>query len=214
LQDAEGKEASPQPPYNASLVNDVAAFVLAGGESRRMGRDKALIEVNGRTLLARMLETVGAVTSSVQVVGSPAKYGAFAPVVPDIYPERGPLGGIHAALRASSHELNLVVGVDLVHVTADLVRYLVGLAQGSTAVVTVPRAAGYLQPLCAVYRRAFAALAGEALELGRNKVDALYDRCAVRVIEEAELRTAGFDPAVFTNVNTPENLEAARRHLE
>ena len=80
-------------------VAEVSAFILAGGKSTRMGADKAFVLLKGRTLLARMLEAARSLTSHVRIVGDPAKYGAFAPVVHDIFPACGPLGGIHAALR-------------------------------------------------------------------------------------------------------------------
>ena len=90
---------------------DVAAFVLAGGKSTRMGSDKAFVMLEGRTLLTRALELARTVSDNVRIVGSAEKFAAFAPVVEDVFRECGPLGGIHAALRASSAELNLMLAV-------------------------------------------------------------------------------------------------------
>src|ERR1700722_20940618 len=93
--------------------SDVAAFILAGGKSTRMGTDKAFVMLEGRTLLARALEVARAVTAEVRIVGDPEKFAAFAPVVKDAFPGCGPLGGIHAALRASTAELNLMLAADV-----------------------------------------------------------------------------------------------------
>src|SRR6267378_5266072 len=79
---------------------DVTAFILAGGKSTRMGTDKAFAALDGRTLLARALDLARSVAPDVRVVGDAAKFAAFAPVVEDVFRDCGPLGGIHAALRA------------------------------------------------------------------------------------------------------------------
>jgi molybdopterin-guanine dinucleotide biosynthesis protein A len=188
---------------------DVAAFVLAGGKSTRMGSDKAFVMLDGRTLLERALELARSVANDVRVVGETEKFAALAPVVEDVFRECGPLGGIHAALRASAAELNLMLAVDVPFVPAALLRYLVARARGSDAIATVPRAAGW-QPLCAVYRREFGDVAEKALRAGRYRINALFAEVRVQAIEEEELALAGFAASSFRNLNTPEELEAAR----
>ena len=190
-------------------VPGVAAFILAGGKSTRMGADKAFVMLDGCTLLAKALELAHAVTADVRVVGEAAKFAAFAPVVEDVFRERGPLGGIHAALRASAAELNLVLAVDVPFVTGPLLRYLIARARRSGAVVTLPRAGVGWQPLCAVYRREFADVAEKALREGRYKIDALFDAAQTQGIDEAELGAAGFTPGMFRNLNTREELAKA-----
>jgi molybdopterin-guanine dinucleotide biosynthesis protein A len=193
------------------LTADVAAFVLAGGKSTRMGSDKAFEMLAGPTLLARALELARTVTSNVRIVGSAEKFAAFAPVVEDVFRGCGPLGGIHAALRASAAELNLILAVDVPFVPPALLQYLVARARSSNAIATVPRAGGGWQPLCAVYRREFADAAEKALRGGRYKIDALFDDVKVEAIELEDLVQAGFEPEVFRNLNTKHELEAARR---
>jgi len=188
---------------------DFSGFVLAGGRSSRMGSDKAFLEFNGCTLLARALDLLHRLTPEVRIVGPAAKFAAYAPVVEDIYTGRGPLAGIHAALTSSPTDLNLMLAVDLPFVAESLMQFIVERAQCSDAVVTVPRIAGGYQPLCAVYRRAFAPLAQAALESGRNKIDALFSDANTRVLEESELRQFAFEARMFENLNTPEDLRRA-----
>jgi molybdopterin-guanine dinucleotide biosynthesis protein A len=188
---------------------DVTAFILAGGKSTRMGTDKAFVALDGRTLLARALDLARLVAAEVRIVGDSAKFAAFAPVVEDVFSDCGPLGGIHAALRSSSTELNLILAVDVPFVSLALLQYLIRRAQDASAVVTVPRAGGGWQPLCAVYRREFVDAAEGALQAGRYKIDALFDTVRMQAIEEAELADAGFSPRIFRNLNTKEELEAA-----
>lgn len=189
---------------------EVAAFILAGGKSTRMGTDKAFVMLDGRTLLERALEVARAVTSDVRIVGDAAKFAAFGPVVEDVFRGCGPLGGIHAALRASLAELNLMLAVDVPFVSPALLKYLIERARGERdAAATVARAGGGWQPLCAVYRREFADLAERALGAGRYKIDALFDATHVQVISEEELKAVSFSPTMFRNLNTPADLAEA-----
>ncbi|SPF45479.1 putative molybdenum cofactor guanylyltransferase [Candidatus Sulfotelmatobacter kueseliae] len=194
-----------------NLEPDVAAFILAGGKSTRMGADKAFLALDGRTLLARALDLARSVTHDVRIVGEASKFRVFAPVVEDLFPACGPLGGIHPALRASGAELNLILAVDMPFVPPALLPFLIARARSSAAMVTVARAGGGWQPLCAVYRREFADVAESALREGRYKIDALFDAGRTQVIEEEELEAAGFSASVFRNLNTKEDLEAALR---
>jgi molybdopterin-guanine dinucleotide biosynthesis protein A len=188
---------------------DVAAFILAGGRSTRMGADKAFVALEGRTLLARALDLARSISSDVRIVGDRSKFAPFAPVVEDIFPGCGPLGGIHAALLASQKEFNVILAVDVPFVSFALLQFLITRARNSDATVTLARAGAYWQPLCAVYRRDFSEAAERALRAGHYKIDPLFDEVAVQGISEEELETAGFTPAIFRNLNTPEELAEA-----
>src|ERR1700756_4609398 len=190
-------------------MEDVSAFILAGGKSTRMGTDKAFVLLNGRTLLARMLHLARQLTSNVHIIGDPAKFAPFAPTIEDIFPGCGPLGGIHAALRSSRTDLNVILAVDVPFVSLALLDYLISRATSSNANVTLARAAGGFQPLCAIYRRSFADAAENALLAGHCKIDALFAPTTTQVIEEAELEASGFSPRIFRNLNTPEELAQA-----
>jgi molybdopterin-guanine dinucleotide biosynthesis protein A len=193
---------------------DVTAFILAGGKSTRMGSDKAVLNWDSSNLLARAMETARSVTPDLKIVGSREKFASFAPVVEDIFPGRGPLAGIHAALIGSSADLNLMLAVDMPFVTGEFLQYLIGQARSADDVIAaVPRSGGRLQPLCAIYRRSFAVHAEESLKAGRNKINSLFDSIPTHVIEENEIQAAGFSSTIFRNVNTPEDLNLARREL-
>jgi molybdopterin-guanine dinucleotide biosynthesis protein A len=117
----------------------VAAFVIAGGLSSRMGRDKAFLQLDGRrTLLDRALALACRVSDQVKIVGQRDKFAAYGDVVEDVYPLQGPLAGIHAALSSSLSELNVMIGVDTPFLDARFLNYLVQQAEASGAVVTVP----------------------------------------------------------------------------
>jgi molybdopterin-guanine dinucleotide biosynthesis protein A len=190
-------------------VDDVTVFVLAGGKSTRMGKDKAFLEFKGRILLARALELAAGAGQEVRIVGDPRKFAAFGQLIEDIYRERGPLGGIHAALKSSSTELNLILAVDLPFMQSNFLKYLISVARETRAWVTVPRGSDGLQPLCAVYRREFAKIAEQSLAQGKNKIDALFDEADTKILAPEELSEAGFSGQMFRNLNTPEEFDEA-----
>jgi molybdopterin-guanine dinucleotide biosynthesis protein A len=201
--------SDPASPCIISVVEPIAAFILAGGKSSRMGQDKAFLELEGETLLARAMALATTAASEVRLVGDAQKLLPFGRVVEDVFPERGPLGGIHAALANSAADLNLVLAVDLPFVEPRFLAYLLSAASQSGAVVTVPHAAGGWQPLCAVYRREFGPAAERALRKRRNKIDALFSQVETRVIGEEELARMGFSAEMFRNLNTLEDVERA-----
>jgi molybdopterin-guanine dinucleotide biosynthesis protein A len=194
----------------------LAAFILAGGKSTRMGADKAFVALDGCTLLTRALAIAQTVSSDVRIVGDPAKFAHFAPVVEDVFRGCGPLGGIHAALRMSYAELNLILAVDLPFVSQALLEYLIRRARNSRSTVTVAKTIEGWQPLCAVYRREFADAAEQSLRQERYKIDTLFTAPQTQVIEENELSVAGFSTTMFRNLNTQEDLAnaAERQRLE
>ena len=194
-------------------VDSVTGFVLAGGKSSRMGQDKALMQLGGRTLLALALERSQAANGNAWIVGSAKKFAAFGPVVEDLYPGSGPLAGIQAALAATRTELNLITAVDMPFLEPDLLKYLIAKASASHAVVAVPRAGGRLQPLCAVYRKDFAEAAERSLRAGRNRVDSLFSEVPTLVIEQAELERNGFTEDAFRNLNTEQDWQEAKQKL-
>lgn len=194
-------------------VGGIAAFVLAGGHSSRMGRDKAFLELAGRALIQRAVDLAGTVSGEVQIVGERAKFLEIGPTIEDLFPGGGPLAGIHAALSRTHHDLNLVLAVDLPFVTPEFLRYLLSQASQTSALVSLPRADGRWQPLCAIYRKEFGELAQRALAKKKNRIDALFSPQETRELGEAELLRMGFDVGMFRNLNTPEDFAQAQRQL-
>jgi molybdopterin-guanine dinucleotide biosynthesis protein A len=174
----------------------IAAFVLAGGKSLRIGQDKAFLPWEGQTLLERALQATQAVASRTRIVGAKAKFEAYGSVVEDVFVDRGPLGAIHAALSATDREFNLVLAVDLPFATPALLSYLIGRAHGTPCLATVPRLGGGWEPLCAVYRREFAKVAEAALQRGQNAIHPLLEdgdnqACARAGVQQTGVQETG-----------------------
>jgi molybdenum cofactor guanylyltransferase len=197
------------------------AFVLAGGRSSRMGRDKALLAFHGRLLIEHALETLRSLGFTPAIAGSRDDLAVYAPVIADNYPGRGPLGGIEAALASTSEELNLFLPVDLPLLPTGLLRWMMERAQRTLALATIPRVLGSPQPLCAIYNVALWKSAKTALAAGDGKVMRVVERAA----QENRLRIDSFDVETvtasgaysaemlphywFENLNTPQDFERA-----
>ena len=210
------------------------AFILAGGRSTRMGRDKALVEFQGRPLIEHALARLVRLGFTAAIAGNRDDLAKYAPVIPDNYPGSGPLAGIEAALTASSDDLNLFLPIDLPLLPAEFLHWISARAHCTLAVATIPRLQGRSQPLCAVYHRALLPHARAALAAGDGKVMRVIENAAKTLhLTAAHLRIDGFDvesvaacfdpslsastekrfaPPVhcwFQNFNTPADLENA-----
>jgi molybdopterin-guanine dinucleotide biosynthesis protein A len=195
-------------------IDNLTAFVLAGGKSSRMGTDKAALDLAGRTLLEHALATLRLVAGTVFILGSKQRYGGYGvDVIEDIFPDCGPLGGIHAALKSNQVGLSLIVAVDTPFLSADFLSYLAKRARESGSVVTTPEIAGYTQPLCAVYSPQFLPLAEEALQRGVYKIAPLFPKDGTLRITESDMAQFAFSAEMFENLNTPQDLERARQRF-
>lgn len=192
---------------------DAAGAVMAGGKSRRLGRDKALLAINGETLLQRALRILSEVTSQQLVIGPPERraQAGTAQVFPDEYPESGPLGGIYTALRAADYARVLVVACDMPFLNAGLLRYLRDQCEGYD--VVLPRVGGRGEQLHAVYTKACLEPIRRQLDSGDFKIDRFFGEVRVRTVDEDELHR--FDPELrsFRNINTAEDWAQAEALL-
>jgi molybdenum cofactor guanylyltransferase len=176
-----------------------------------MGSDKALLPFPGGNLLQLILGKAKQLSPHTVIVGPRDQYALYGDVLEDMVPGCGPLGGIHAALSATQTELNLLLSVDMPLMTVDFLRWLLQAAADSNDLAIVPETEGRLQPLCAGYRRGALPAIERELKAGNFKVDRIFSLVKTRRISETELCAAGFTPAIFCNVNTPADYEAAAR---
>jgi len=148
----------------------VNGFVLAGGKSSRMGSDKALLELDGHPLIDIALGKVRALGMQPQICGSRPDLTKYAPAIPDNFPDRGPLGGIEAALTVSESEGNLFVPTDLPLLPVEFLAWIASRAEATGAVATIPIFGGRYQPLCGAYSRRLLAGLRFSLASGDFKV--------------------------------------------
>ena len=187
--------------------------VLAGGRSRRFGRDKRLALIEGERLVDRQVRTLRALCPDVMIVGGAAEEPSdrTVPVVHDIVPASGPLGGIHAALSHARGEDVLVTACDMPFLQLPLLRRLVEVAPGHDVVVC--RRGGYLEPLPGVYSSRCLPHISRMLDLGERRIIGFFPLVKTVYLDEEETRR--FDPLglSFFNVNTPEDMARANELL-
>lgn len=180
-----------------------AGFVLVGGHSSRMRRDKALLGWNARLLVEELAARVAAAAGNVALIGEPARYQhldieCFA----DLRPDHGPLAGIEAALETRRAEFNLILGCDMPGVEIAWLRRLLAEAQETGALCMATRDAnGTLHPLCAVYRTECLPTVQRALNAGRLKLLDLLSELGAATLDTAQ---------IISNINTPEEWTAWR----
>ena len=202
----------------------VAAVVLAGGRSSRMGRDKAPLTLpDGRTALGAVLDAASAVASPVLLAVDTAMHAALLQpaigdrdvrLLLDEQPGSGPLAALARAMGASAAPLLLALAVDMPLVRPELLRLLADrliadLDRGGLAVV--PRVGGVEQPLCAAYAATLAPRVEAALATGRRDLRALFVGPGIRFLDEPDLRHADSDLRSFASANTPEEWAAILR---
>ena len=185
-----------------------------------MGRDKARVEVAGRSLLGRMLEKLEALGVRARVAGlrEPVD-GVTAEVIPDEHPDCGPLSGMETALGRSEAELVLVMGVDLPLLETEFLAWMLRRAETTGAMATIPELLGEPQPLCAVYRRELIHGITAALAAGDYKMTVAVERASPRGgIDRFALERLGATGTwrsarplhwQFMNCNTPKELAVA-----
>jgi molybdopterin-guanine dinucleotide biosynthesis protein A len=190
---------------------DVVAFVVAGGQSRRMGRDKALLPWGGATLLDHAIQRLRAVSDDVRILCGPdVRYADRGlPVVPDAARGQGALGGVLSGLLALERGVGIFLAVDLPAVPVVLLRGLVAASRGWDAVV--PFSPGGPEPLCAVYALACAGPIRRRLEAGEAKMTSFWPGVRVRHLAPAELARYGNPARLFANVNDEGDYTRLRR---
>jgi molybdopterin-guanine dinucleotide biosynthesis protein A len=191
-------------------------YVLAGGGSTRFGRDKALVEIDGKPMITRMCELLAGVACEVRVVAAPGKYASLGiESVADRWPGEGPLGGIITALQRSEaddaqREWNLMVSCDMPFLTREWMAFLVRRAAESAAQVVLPRSQHGLEPLCACYKTNASRALQVIFEAGVRKVTQALQEVKTEVLDEAEWKRFDSAGRLFWNMNTAADYEDAR----
>jgi len=185
-----------------------------------MGRDKALLDLGGVTLIARTLNLIMSIADQCTIVGeakrldSSAAEGAakmnWMHVIADDFPGAGPLGGIAAALRAARSEWNLIVACDLPYLTREWLEFLVAWGLRSDADVVLPMNERGAEPLCGMYRKRAETAIREALARGTRKVTDGLAEVHTEFIELAEWKPFDSDGLLFKNMNSPADYEEAK----
>lgn len=192
----------------------LSALLLAGGRSRRMGRNKALMNLSpgGPPVVSLAVTRLQAVADEILLVGSdPAPYSFLGlQQVPDVYPDAGSLGGIYSGLSAAHNRHALVVACDMPFLNVALLGYMASLPRDYDVLIPVLEEP---EPMHAIYSQACLPWMTEKLEAERYKIIGWFDKARVQYLDRGTVRR--FDPQLrsFYNMNTPEEWEQAREMM-
>jgi molybdopterin-guanine dinucleotide biosynthesis protein A len=193
-------------------MNKVTSIILAGGKNLRLGRNKALEAIDGKTLIERVIERLRPLSNRMLIViaqgNSDLPVFGDEEVVTDISPGYGPLGGIYTGLLASSSPNNIVVACDMPFLNTGLLRYMLEISGGYDAVI--PRLDdGKVEPLHAIYSKSCLDYMKKQMDLNQLKVHSLLKKVRVRYIEGDESRRLDPQLLSFFNVNHQSDLDRA-----
>lgn len=198
-----------------SSLQSRSALIFAGGRATRLGGvNKALLEIGGNTIISRILAAVRPLSDELVLLTNDASLEGSGDVrlVFDPRPHAGVLPALSAGLAATSSEVCLTIACDMPFVSTALFQRMLELQAEADADVVIPRTAGFLEPMHAVYRRATVAAAIDAaLGRGDQRMISYFRDVRVRELEEAEWRAIEPRGLAFFNVNTPADLAEAQR---
>lgn len=191
------------------------AIILAGGDSKRLGQPKALLDFNGQSLIEKMVDLLKRSFHQITLVTDrPELYkGLPVKITGDLIVDqvKSPLRGIHAGLNASALPYQFVVACDMPYLNLELIDYMEGFASGQDAVV--PRIGRYYQPLHAIYHRSCIAVIEKQIQLENYKITDFYAKIKVHFIDETEIKRFDPEQRSFININTWDDYRQALRQL-
>jgi len=199
--------------YNAIVnsepghIQGIAGVILAGGESLRMGRNKAMLAVSGERIIESVYRCLSGLFEELLLVTNTPEIYDFIPCrkVGDIYPGMGPLAGIHAALSNCCADRAFVTGCDMPSLNASVIRELCSMPDDLD--VVIPETRGGLEPLHSIYSKRCLPKMREILERGELRILSFFDTADIRLVPRS--RVAALDPGFssFRNINTPEDYQ-------
>jgi molybdopterin-guanine dinucleotide biosynthesis protein A len=194
-------------------LSSITGVILVGGKSRRMGRDKAFLEIEGVPIFERVLSAMGENFASILLVGSrPERFAGYSLTLhPDIYPGSA-LGGLYTGLFLAETDLIFVASCDIPFPSAPLISHLSSLADGFDAVV--PRTGDLYEPLFAIYRKSCLEPMKRLLEQGNYRIYDFYPEISVRYVTAAEVARLSGGARSLVNINTPEEFARCIKQSE
>ncbi|MFA9559112.1 molybdenum cofactor guanylyltransferase [Evansella sp. AB-rgal1] len=190
---------------------NITGIVLAGGKSKRMGQNKALLEIKGEKSILRILEKLERITSNIIInTNSPEEFQFLShDIVEDEMKDKGPLGGIYSSLVQSSSIWNFIVACDLPHFNDQIAQYLVSLIEKNNVQCVIPVIDERIHPLYGVYNKSVLSTVKKHIENNSLKITEVLRELTMYSVTEKELLANGFSEKeiekAFFNMNRPED---------
>ncbi len=190
----------------------MTGIILAGGKSRRIGREKALLPIGeGRSMIIEMVvEKLKAIFDDVLIISAPPFNYQFlgVKVIRDIIPGKGPLGGIYTGLLSSKNEYNFICACDMPFLNTHLLKFMA--SEVTDCDLVVPVVGGFVEPLHSIYSKRCLSAIKSHLEVNDLKVKSFFSEVKCKYLSESLIKRYDPDLLSFLNLNTPKMLKLAR----
>jgi molybdopterin-guanine dinucleotide biosynthesis protein A len=198
---------------------DITAFILSGGKSRRIGTNKALLEIDGMTLIQRLTELLESILPEIIISSNEPEVYDFLgkKIIKDIIPGRGPLSGINSALNYTNSQRNFIISCDMPFISPEMINYLI--ENKSDAEIVIPRAEGRIQPLCGIYSKSILPIV-ESLLIESSHPESKLKGSVFELLNKVKTefvdvgKSDFYHPNLFLNINTLEDYYFAKRILK
>lgn len=196
--------------------NSISIIILAGGKSSRIGlnRDKGKMKLLGVNLIDKVISNILSVDmfseKDILIVGPKKRFPKYERVVEDIYPQKGPLGGIFTGLYHSKSFYNLVIGYDMPFIEPKLIRFMVKKIDNYDAVIPT-HSQGLYEPLCAIYSKKCLEIMKRNIKDEKLSVKCIFPFLKIRLIDEKEIKKCDPDLHSFFNINFKGDFARAKK---
>jgi len=192
-------------------IKDVTGIILSGGKSTRYGRNKALVNIDGISLIERVISVMGSIFQHVILItNTPDEYAHLGlPMHEDLIKGLGPIGGVYTGLSVITNEAGFFVACDMPLLNKELIQYILKNRDSHDAVV--PRVKGLVEALHALYTRGCLPVIKKLIDSRQFKTSLIFNEVSVRYVEEDEIRSFESDLKSFVNVNRPQELRRLER---
>ena len=200
------------------MRNDITGIILCGGESSRMQTNKALLKLGDKTVIEIVAEKLKSIFNEVLISANDSKEYDFLklPVVNDIFIGKGPLAGIHSALKYSSTENNFIISCDMPLISIELINYLINL--NSEKSILLPKSNGRIQQLCGIYSQSVIEEIENIFKLSeknKNIKGSIYELLERVIVEFIDIDDLNFyNKNIFLNMNSPEDYKLIKNIYE
>lgn len=178
----------------------IRIIILAGGKSSRMGQDKGLMLLNGKSMIEYVIDVAKQISPQISIVANNESYSKFGlPVYKDEFEEKGPLAGIYTGLKNSTTEHNLILSCDIPFVQKDLLEFLLISSEGSD--ITTSLFQDKLHPLIGVYSKSCESIIAQQISKNELKVSNIFEKLKTKQIDVSH-----FDSSNFRNINSETDL--------
>jgi len=200
------------------MRNEITGIILCGGKSSRMQTNKALLKLGDKTVIEIVAEKLKSIFNEVLISANDSKEYDFLklPVVNDIFIGKGPLAGIHSALKYSSTENNFIISCDMPLISIELINYLINL--NSEKSILLPKSNGRIQQLCGIYSQSVIEEIENIFKLSeknKNIKGSIYELLERVIVEFIDIDDLNFyNKNIFLNMNSPEDYKLIKNIYE